>query len=515
MTTRVTVWSEFRQEHTDPPVAAVYPDGHARGHRRRPARGLGGSRCGPRRWTSRRRACPRTSSTATDVLTWWGHVAHDEVTDEVLERVHARVLGGMGLVVLHSGHFSRIFRRLMGTTCDLKWREDGRRERLWVVDPSHPIAEGLGESFVLPEEEMYGEHFDIPAPDELVLVSWFEGGEVFRSGCDLASRAGAGSSTCDPGTRRTRPTSTRTSGGSSPTRATGRPGPMATPRPTATVRTPPRTASSRDPLRARSWHTEATALVARRQAGDRRHPAVWLLFARDSAGFGPCRSPTTRSSSHGSGCRETGPGAASQRTTPRDSPLTGHLAPRILAGLSSHRRMRSPVPSLYIDGAWVASGDGTCSPVINPSDAHDRHRGRRRHRRAGPGRHRRGPPRVRHDRLAAHARPASGPPCSTRVAALLDRDQERLARAGDPEHRQGDAREPLGHRRRRARLPLLRRPRRQGRRTPRRHEHPDGVQPDRLRAGRRVRAHRAVELPAPPDELEDRPGARRRQHGRS
>ena len=101
----------------------------------------------------------------------------------MVDRVHARVLDGMGLVVLHSGHFSRIFRRLMGTSCDLKWREDGRRERLWVVDPSHPIADGLGESIVLGEEEMYGEHFDIPAPDELVLVSWFEGGEVFRSGC--------------------------------------------------------------------------------------------------------------------------------------------------------------------------------------------------------------------------------------------------------------------------------------------------------------------------------------------
>ena len=120
---------------------------------------------------------------ATDTLVWWGHRAHDEVSDAVVDRVHAAVLGGMGLVVLHSGHFSRIFKRLMGTSCDLKWREDGRRERLWVVDPSHPIAAGLGESFALPEEEMYGEHFDIPAPDELVLVSWFEGGEVFRSGC--------------------------------------------------------------------------------------------------------------------------------------------------------------------------------------------------------------------------------------------------------------------------------------------------------------------------------------------
>ena len=124
----------------------------------------------------------------TDVLTWWGHVAHDEVPDAVVDRVHARVLDGMGLIVLHSGHFSKIFKRLMGTSCDLKWREDGRRERLWVVDPSHPIAEGVGESFVLDEEEMYGEHFDIPPPDELVFVSWFEGGEVFRSGCTLPSR---------------------------------------------------------------------------------------------------------------------------------------------------------------------------------------------------------------------------------------------------------------------------------------------------------------------------------------
>ena len=101
----------------------------------------------------------------------------------MVDRVQARVLDGMGLIVLHAGHFSKIFKRLMGTSCDLKWREDGRRERLWVVDPSHPIAEGVGESFVLAEEEMYGEHFDIPPPDELVFVSWFEGGEVFRSGC--------------------------------------------------------------------------------------------------------------------------------------------------------------------------------------------------------------------------------------------------------------------------------------------------------------------------------------------
>lgn len=120
---------------------------------------------------------------STDVLLWWGHIAHEEVSDEVVERIHQRVLDGMGLIVLHSAHFSKIFKKLMGTGCDLKWREADEKERIWVVDPAHPIAEGLGEKIELEKEEMYGEHFDIPAPDELVFLSWFEGGEVFRSGC--------------------------------------------------------------------------------------------------------------------------------------------------------------------------------------------------------------------------------------------------------------------------------------------------------------------------------------------
>ena len=119
----------------------------------------------------------------TDVLTWWGHMAHHEVSDEVVDRVQERVLNGMGLIVLHSGHLSKIFRRLMGTGCMLKWREADEKERIWVVDPSHPICDGLPEYIEIEEAEMYGEHFDIPPPDTLVFISWFEGGEVFRSGC--------------------------------------------------------------------------------------------------------------------------------------------------------------------------------------------------------------------------------------------------------------------------------------------------------------------------------------------
>ncbi len=118
----------------------------------------------------------------TDVLLWWGHIGHRFVPDEVVERVYQHVLSGMGLIVLHSGHYSKIFKKLMGTTCSLKWREV-ERERIWTIKPNHPIAAGVDETFVLEPEEMYGEMFDIPDPEEIIFLGWFKGGEVFRSGC--------------------------------------------------------------------------------------------------------------------------------------------------------------------------------------------------------------------------------------------------------------------------------------------------------------------------------------------
>jgi len=179
---RVTVWNEFKHEQNpDHPAAKLYPEGmHA------PiAKHLRSQNMEVRTATLDEPEHGLTEEVlkATDVLTWWGHMAHHLVADEVVDRVHNRVLDGMGLVVLHSGHFSKIFKRLMGTTCNLKWREAGEKERLWVVDPAHPIAAGLPEYFELPQTEMYGERFDIPQPDEQVLISWFAGGEVFRSGC--------------------------------------------------------------------------------------------------------------------------------------------------------------------------------------------------------------------------------------------------------------------------------------------------------------------------------------------
>ncbi|WP_122090708.1 ThuA domain-containing protein [Halalkalicoccus subterraneus] len=183
-----TVWNEFRHEREDDVVAEQYPDGihetiaeflDERGFETRtatldePDHGLTGEVLDD-----------------TDVLLWWGHAAHDEVNEEVVDRVQERVLDGMGLLVLHSAHYSKVFKRLMGTSCSLKWREAGERERLWVVEPSHPITEGIDEYIELPEAEMYGERFDVPAPETLVFTSWFEGGNVFRSGC--CYRRGAG-----------------------------------------------------------------------------------------------------------------------------------------------------------------------------------------------------------------------------------------------------------------------------------------------------------------------------------
>ncbi len=180
--TRVTIWNEHVHERTDADVAAIYPEG---------IHGAIAAGIAPLADLAIRTATladPEHGLTdevlnATDTLVWWGHVAHDQVSDAVVDRVQAAVLGGMGLVVLHSGHESRIFRRLMGTTCSLLWRESGEHERLHSLRPEHPALAGIGATVELAEEEMYGEPFDIPEPDELLMIGWFPGGEVFRSLC--------------------------------------------------------------------------------------------------------------------------------------------------------------------------------------------------------------------------------------------------------------------------------------------------------------------------------------------
>lgn len=181
MTLRVTVWNEGIHEEETPETGEIYPDGigttlasffREAGYAATvvglndPDHGLTPDRL-----------------EETDVLVWWGHAAHDAVADRVTDRVVDAVHEGMGLIALHSSHHAKPFMRLLGTDCDEKFRVADERQRVWVTDPGHPIANGLSESFVIPESEMYGEPHNIPQPESTVFISWFEGGEVFRSGC--------------------------------------------------------------------------------------------------------------------------------------------------------------------------------------------------------------------------------------------------------------------------------------------------------------------------------------------
>ena len=186
---RATVWNEFLHERQDAAARAIYPDG-IHGTIAAALNAAGGIEARGATLDEPEQGLAEARLAATDVLLWWGHRAHEAVEPAAVERVAARVFEGMGLIVLHSGHYSRIFKRLMGTPCALRWREAGERERLWVVDRAHPITQGIGPSILLPRSEMYGEPFLVPEPAETLFISWFEGGEVFRSG--LTFRRGAG-----------------------------------------------------------------------------------------------------------------------------------------------------------------------------------------------------------------------------------------------------------------------------------------------------------------------------------
>jgi trehalose utilization protein len=182
---RVTIWNEYIHELQSAAVGALYPEGMHAVWADAISRVLGDSvQIRVATFDQPEHGLTYEVLSETDVLTWWGHAAHERVDDEIVARVHGRVLNGMGLVALHSAHASKIFRRLMGTSCMLRWREAAEKERVWIVDPSHPIVEGIpDEYFEIEQTEMYGEHFDVPRPDDLFAISWFEGGEVFRSGC--------------------------------------------------------------------------------------------------------------------------------------------------------------------------------------------------------------------------------------------------------------------------------------------------------------------------------------------
>lgn len=189
MSIRAIVWGENVHEKTNETVAGIYPDG-MHGTIAAALNARDGITAETATLQEPEHGLPAARLAQTDVLLWWGHAAHGDVADDVVERVAEEVWAGMGLICLHSAHFSKIFKRLMGTPCNLHWREAGERERLWVTAPNHPIVEGVPPSFELDSEEMYGEPFGIPDPMETVLLGWFQGGEVFRSG--VTYRRGAG-----------------------------------------------------------------------------------------------------------------------------------------------------------------------------------------------------------------------------------------------------------------------------------------------------------------------------------
>jgi trehalose utilization protein len=178
---RVTIYNEFIHEKQDENVKKIYPNGIHQAI----ADFLQSEEITVRTATLEDPECGLTQEVLdnTDVLLWWGHVAHHLVPDEVARRVQESVLKGMGFIALHSGHHSKPFRYLMGTTCNVNWREDGDFCRLWICDPSHPICKGLDRYLEVPHEEMYTEPFGIPEPDQLVFIGWYDSGEVFRSGC--------------------------------------------------------------------------------------------------------------------------------------------------------------------------------------------------------------------------------------------------------------------------------------------------------------------------------------------
>ena len=185
---KVTVWNEYKHEREYENIGKVYPEG-IHGCIAGFLGKEGDIQVRTATFDMPEHGLTREVLDDTDVLIIWSHALQDEFSDEVAERVQQHVLSGMGLIALHSAHFSKIVKRLLGTTMTLKWKH-GEQEKLWCLMPTHPIAAGIPEKIEIPKEEMYGEYFDIPKPDDVIFAGWFSGGQVFRSGCTFTRGLG-------------------------------------------------------------------------------------------------------------------------------------------------------------------------------------------------------------------------------------------------------------------------------------------------------------------------------------
>lgn len=178
---RITVWNEYKHEQEYEAIHQIYPDG-IHGCIASFLEKTGDYVVRTATFDMPEHGLSEEVLQNTDVLIFWSHALQDEFSDAVAERVQRHVLSGMGFIALHSAHFSKVMKRLMGTSMTLKWKH-GEQENLWCLQPTHPIAAGIPEKIVIPKEEMYGEYFDIPRPDDVIFAGWFSGGQVFRSGC--------------------------------------------------------------------------------------------------------------------------------------------------------------------------------------------------------------------------------------------------------------------------------------------------------------------------------------------
>jgi trehalose utilization protein len=171
----------------------------------------------------------------TDVLIFWSHKKNAELSDKHAEEITRRVQEGkLGLITLHSAHWSKPFIKLMqaraiadarkqlGNAVTLRyrnenpmgkvpkaddeltpnleqkeefwelalplcvfpsWRADGAVSHVSTPAPTHPIAKGLPAQWDIAQTEMYAEPFHVPKPDVVVFEENWDKGETFRSGC--------------------------------------------------------------------------------------------------------------------------------------------------------------------------------------------------------------------------------------------------------------------------------------------------------------------------------------------
>jgi trehalose utilization protein len=177
-----------------------------------------------------------------DVLVWWGHQRHGEISADTAKGIVRRITSGqLSLIALHSAHWSRPFieamnerstrdalksltrrerknvqisyippdMRLMrkdekltpwwtktaganGTTqLQIKLpscvfpavRADAKPSHVRILAKNHPIARGVPETFDISQTEMYDEPFHVPTPDAVIFEERWDAGERFRGGC--------------------------------------------------------------------------------------------------------------------------------------------------------------------------------------------------------------------------------------------------------------------------------------------------------------------------------------------